>query len=133
MQGPPKGGRYPNLLYILNQGLVSRGCDINIASKLSTHMSSCPLLTDVQEVTRALKTTPDPSDAEAVRVAKLFGGDMTYLLMGIKAALVAKGVCREEEYEDLVRGHIREVLEGDHTVYWTRCFARRREVGVKEG
>ncbi|KAJ3034284.1 hypothetical protein HDV00_005235 [Rhizophlyctis rosea] len=82
-------------------------------------------MTDVQEVTKELQTRPHPSDAKAMGLAKMSGEDVTGVLMGIKAALVAKGVCAEEDYEGLVKAHVQEMLEMDHVVYWTRCFGRK--------
>ncbi|KAJ3038434.1 hypothetical protein HDV00_000622 [Rhizophlyctis rosea] len=126
MPGPTK---VLNLCAIMSQATSSRGCDLTIQQKLFPYLSSQPSLTAVEQLTKTLYTHPNPSDARAYRVAKMWGDDMGQLFMGVKAALVAKGVCSEEEFGPLVRAHIAETLNTDHSFEWTRCWGRRKVVG----
>ncbi|KAJ3046689.1 hypothetical protein HK097_000631 [Rhizophlyctis rosea] len=122
MQGPTK---VPNLVAFMAQGVMARGGDPDISRKLKDYLASSPETTEVNEVTKPLPTCPHPSDTKAVRLARMYGDDVTGVLMGVGAALIAKGVCTEEQYPGLVRAHVEEMLATDHTVYWTRAFARK--------
>ncbi|KAJ3033364.1 hypothetical protein HDV00_006472 [Rhizophlyctis rosea] len=123
MKGPTK---VPNLMGILADGCAARGCDIQIALKLKSYMEFQPLLTSVQEVTHGHHSPVHPTDKEGLRIARMYGDDITAALMGLKSQLVAKGICAEGEYGMLVRAHVEETLATDHTVYTTRCFAKKR-------
>ncbi|KAJ3032497.1 hypothetical protein HDV00_007435 [Rhizophlyctis rosea] len=123
----------PNLLYTIISGLITRGCDMDIARKLKPYLSAHPHLTNVTEVTKELQMGPPPSDKDAVRLAKLYADDVRGFLGGLKAQLVAKGVCEDRHYARVAEMHIREMQELGHVVTWTRCFAQKVGVGyVKE-
>ncbi|KAJ3054550.1 hypothetical protein HK097_001528 [Rhizophlyctis rosea] len=124
MPGPTK---FPNLIGFALQGAVSRGIDSDIAKHLKYHLESQPGLTNVQEVVRQLQTCPDRSDASAVRIAKLYGDDLRCAVTGSKAPLVAPGLCKEEDFEGLVKAHVGETLSTKHEFDWVRCFAMKGE------
>ncbi|KAJ3036421.1 hypothetical protein HDV00_002745 [Rhizophlyctis rosea] len=115
-----------NLMGLALQAAASRGIDLDIANHLKPHLQAIPHLMNITNLTRDLHTCPDPSDGEGVRLARLLGEDLFTGLMGLKAGLVARGVCREEEYVGLLKAHVEEMLSTKHTITWTRCFARRR-------
>ncbi|KAJ3032320.1 hypothetical protein HDV00_007695 [Rhizophlyctis rosea] len=119
--------RIPNLLAFIVKAVETRGCDPDIALRLHSYLTSHPLLTDVHEITAELHTKPNPSIPAEVRIAKLWGEDLKGVMEGVKAGLIAKGISTEEGWDELVRGHIAETLETEHTVYLTRCFARKME------
>ncbi|KAJ3034067.1 hypothetical protein HDV00_005465 [Rhizophlyctis rosea] len=115
----------PNLMRI---SLASRACDTHIASHLPHLLSSHPQLTHTQSLPLPLHTRPDPSDAHAARLAKLYREDLRAGFAGLKSQVVGMGVCSDEHYGDLVREHIKETVERGHTVWWVRCWAQKKEV-----
>ncbi|KAJ3044301.1 hypothetical protein HDV00_002621 [Rhizophlyctis rosea] len=119
--------RVPNLARMMIEGQQARGIDVHVASKLQDYLSSQSPMTEVQVVTKELHMKADPTNKDSVRLARMMAEDGTAALSGLKAAFVAKGVCKEEEYDTIVREHIREVAEGGHVVYWTRCFGRKAD------
>ncbi|KAJ3038540.1 hypothetical protein HDV00_000545 [Rhizophlyctis rosea] len=124
MEGATKA---PNLLGILVEGQQARGIDVAIASRLEDYLLSQSSLKDVQTVRKVVNMRPDPTNEESVRLAKMMGEDVAAALTGVKGAFLAKGVCREEEFDGVVREHVREMEEVGHTFSFTRCFGRKVE------
>ncbi|KAJ3052187.1 hypothetical protein HK097_006739 [Rhizophlyctis rosea] len=118
--------KFPNLMQMLTLGLVVRGCDLDISHRLKSYCEQQPELADIRTAIKDLHARANESDPDSKKISKMFGDDLTGVLMGVKAPLVQRGVCAEEEYDDLLRNHVAETLASDHVVTWTRCYGRRR-------
>ncbi|KAJ3034900.1 hypothetical protein HDV00_004543 [Rhizophlyctis rosea] len=124
MPGPTK---YPNLMEFVVQGIQARGADVDIHKHLEPLMKTQPLLTNVRTSHRALLTCPDPSNRDSVRLAKLWCDDLALALTGLKAPCIARGICAEEDWDEILRGHVAETrARKDYALHWTRCYGRRR-------
>ncbi|KAJ3054954.1 hypothetical protein HK097_000248 [Rhizophlyctis rosea] len=116
----------PNLGTIMVAGLKARGVDIHVAQKLKGYLSAQPDLTDIHQKTETLSMAPHPSDVDGMKLAKMMNDDGAAAMGGLKGAFLAKGVCKEEDWDYVLSENLKEMRRRGHKVYWTRCWGRKR-------